>query len=69
MFDGGIGLGEDEANDEDDEVLPARASVPPRSSKQRTRVNLSKRDVVLMSEVRSLFNGSFVLFLLTYYEH
>ena len=57
MFDGYYDLDKD---DEDDvEELPAKTS---RSSKQPTRVTggLRKRDAALMSEVHSLFIGSFV---------
>ena len=57
MFDGYYDLDKD---DEDDvEELPAKTS---RSSKQPTRVTggLRKRDAALVSEVHSLFIGSFV---------
>jgi hypothetical protein len=67
MFDGHYDLGDDENDDEDDaEELPVRTSIPSRSSKQRTQVGLSKRDAVLKSEVRSLFNNFLVSILLTY---
>jgi hypothetical protein len=52
--DGMFGLGEDEVDDEEN-----AEELPPRSSKQRTRVSLSKRDAALKSEVRSLLNISF----------
>lgn len=61
MFDSQYGMNEDEVDEEDDaEELPARMSVPPRSSKQRNRVGQSKREAALKSEVSSLLNSSFV---------
>ena len=60
MFDGYYDLDKDDLDDEDDaEELPAKTSVPSRSSKQRTQ-GPRKRDAALKSEVCSLFNSCFV---------